>query len=758
MQDKVIFPLTDKKAPAVPENTDWRDYRGSVKSKLVGVMVPRGVIVFDLDTYKGVTTSDVETALGCEIDWPAAELQKTRSGGTHYVFRVPVELDLTNGTNVCGVKHFDTRASFKGYIATGEGYENLTFADSVVDAIHDVLMWPELPQVALDKLVGGLTVDSESFDLLDAIAAQPLDISWSDAVSFVRKLSAEQAESSDTWLKVMMAIYHQSQGSEEGWQLFDEFSQLSPSNYDKARNRKRWESLARSKKSNPVTFASVIEMAGGFAVVEQEKVVGAMDAIRTAQTKDELESVISEIAKCKLTEIDSTLAVKLLIKQFNTVLGEKLSEAQVKRLIRMSKPKQTAEFYDDYVFLTQVGEYMDKSTKVTMGPRSFDVLHGRDTPTDADGNPQSATSYVNNKIECVHTGMYAPMFDEFFTYDGVKYFNTYKPNPLRRKDWNGSQTVEMVKGHIAHLLPDESEQQLVINYLAHNVQHPGKKIQWAIILQGVQGDGKSFFAELMSKLLGSTNCRTISVESLDEKFTAWAEGSCMVFIEELKLDNYRKYETLNKLKPYITNPTVSVRKMRTDAYEAVNTTNYFALTNFKDALPIDENDRRYCVLFSQWQSAEALNAWKATNHNYYPKLYEAMRSHPGELLDWLMSHQIPQEFLEMTVAPRTKAKNTMVDMAKSADYLLVEDALAEFECEDISSHVVNVTKLQHKVSESLTFGTEYKDFPKTGRLANILLQMGYHNVGRYKDDSRKNQLIYCKDDKEKAINFKPVPF
>jgi hypothetical protein len=712
--------------------------------------------VFDLDTYKGVTTEQVDAAFGVQLDWQCAELQKTRSGGTHYVFKVPVGVELTNGTNVCGVKHFDTRASFKGYIATGEGYENLTFADSVADALHDVAMWPELPQAALDKLSGSSAV--ESFDLLDAIAAQPLDIAWSDVVSFVRKLTAEQAESSDTWLKVMMAIYHQTQGSEDGWQLFDEFSQLSPSNYDKSRNRKRWESMARSKKSNPVTFASVIDMAGGYAVVEQERVVGVMDSIREAQTKDEIESVIAEIAKCKLTEIDSTLAVKLLIKQFNTVLGEKLSESQVKRLIRMAKPKQSAEFYDDYVFLTQVAEYMDKATKVTMGPRAFDVLHSRDTPSDNDGNPQSATTYVNNKIECVHTGMYAPMFDDFFTYDGVKYFNTYKPNALRRKDWQGSKTVEMVKGHIAHLLPDESEQQLVINYLAHNVQHPGKKIQWAIILQGVQGDGKSFFAELMAKLLGSTNCRTISVESLDEKFTAWAEGSCMVFIEELKLDNYRKYETLNKLKPYITNPTVSVRKMRTDAYEAVNTTNYFALTNFKDALPIDDNDRRYCVLFSQWQSAETLNAWKDKNHNYYPKLYEAMRTHSGELLDWLMSHEIPQEFLEMTVAPRTKAKATMVDMAKSSDYLLVEDALAEFECEDICNHVVNVTKLVKRVSDSVTFGNEYKDFPKTSRLSNILLQMGYHNIGRYKDDEKKNQLIYCKDDSEKAVNFKPVPF
>lgn len=757
MQNKVIFPLTDKKAPAVPENTDWREYRGDVKTKMVGVMIPKGVIVFDLDTYKGVTTEQVDAAFGVELDWQCAELQKTRSGGTHYVFRVPVELDLTNGTNVCGVKHFDTRASFKGYIATGEGYENLTFADSVADALHDVEMWPVLPEQAVAMLSSN-AAPSESFDLLDAIAAQPLDIGLDEVVGFVRKLTPEQAESSDTWLKVMMAIYHQTQGSEEGWQLFDEFSRLSPGNYDKSKNRKRWESLSRSKKSNPVTFASVIDMVGGYAVVEAERVSGVMEKIKDASTKDEIEAVIAEIASCKLTELDSTLAVKMLIKQFNVVLGEKLSESHVKRMIRMSKPKHSAEFYDDYVFLTQIAEYMDKVTKITMGPRAFDVKHNRDTPTDMEGNPQNATNYVNNRIECVHSGMYAPMFDEFFTYEGVKYFNTYKPNTLRRKHWEGSKTVEMVKGHIAHLLPDESEQQLVINYLAHNIQHPGKKLQWAIILQGVQGDGKSFFAEMMGKLLGQSNCRTISVESLDEKFTAWAEGNCMVFIEELKLDNYRKYETLNKLKPYITNTTVSVRKMRTDAYEAVNTTNYFALTNFKDALPIDDNDRRYCVLFSQWQSKEALNNWKASNPNYYPKLYEAMRSGAGELLDWLASHTIPNEFLELTVAPETRAKATMVDMAKSSDYLSVEDALAEFECDDINHEVVNVTRLNHKISESVTFGSEYKDFPKTSRLANILLQMGYHNIGRYKDDDKKNQLIYCRDDTKKPTDFKPVPF
>jgi hypothetical protein len=385
-----------------------------------------------------------------------------------------------------------------------------------------------------------------------------------------------------------------------------------------------------------------------------------------------------------------------------------------------------------------------------MGPRAFDVKHSRDTPTDADGNPQRATTYVDSKIECVHSGMYAPMFSDIFTHDGVEYFNTYKPNTLQPK--KGGVVVDMVKRHIAHLLPDPIEQQLVINYLAHNVQFVGKKIHWAMILQGVQGDGKSFFAEMMQKVLGQSNCTVISAEALDEKYTAWAEGCAMVFFEELKLDNYKKYETINKLKPFITNPMISVRKMYMDTYEAINTVNYFALTNFKDALPIDDTDRRYCVLFSQWQNREKLEEFMAENPNYYPDLYEAMREGAGEILHWLLNHAIPDSFLGMSRAPSTRAKVMMQDMARSDDSLIVEDAIAEFECDDINNHVVNVTKLQKMVVNSFD---SYSDFPKSSRLNHILGAMGYHKIGRYKDDDRKNQCIYCKDDTAKPVDFKP---
>ena len=757
--NKVLFPLTSTKAPAVPKGTDWRDYRGPVESEMFGIMVPMGVIVFDLDTYKGVTTEQIDTALGCALNWDEAELQETKNGGVHYAFSVPEDVDLINGQDVLGIKNFDTRSSFKGYIATGKGYKNLTFLMDVPDALHDTASWPALPDNALRLLQSSARVsdfDDDDDGLLEAVSYEPIGLSMDDMRDYLNHVPDSSIEEGSSWLKIAMGIYHETKGSEEGWELFDEVSKRAPDKYDRHNNRKRWDSIGGSKRQNPVTFASVIEMAGGkkaISVAKSERMIGRIESINE---REQLEPIIKEVSKTPFGSIEEAMVLKLLAKKFKEIIGQPFTVAQIKQLIRKSRSKVESDFYTDYVFVTSSGEYMDKVTKIKIGPRSFDVKHDRETPPDGEGNPQRATTFVQNKIECVYRGMYAPMFDDFFIYDGVEYFNTYKPNPLARKDHRKGKIVDMVKRHIAHLLPDEREQRIVIDFLAHNVQFPGRKLQWAIVLQGVQGDGKSFLAEMMKFVLGQSNCRSISAESLDEKYTPWAENNVMVFIEELKLDNYRKYETMNKLKPFITNPTVSIRRMREDIYEAINTSNYFALTNFKDALPIDVNDRRYCVLFSQWQSKEKLEAWMAENPDYYPDLYETMRAHPGEILDWLLEHQISDEFLAAKRAPQTRAKEEMVDMSKSEDWMMVEDAIEQFKCHDINSEVVNITRLVKKVRDEDT-ELDYTNFPKTTKLKNIMTDMGYHFIGRYKDSNRKNQTLYAKDDTANPNDFQ-IPF
>jgi len=748
MSNKIItFPLTAKKSPAF--KGDWRNYKGDVNTALVGVAVPEGLIILDLDTYKGVTIDDIESVLGCRLNWDEAELQQTLNGGLHYAFRVGAGVDLKNGSDLLSCKGFDTRSAGKGYIATGEGYESLNFL-SVKESFSSPEAFPWLPSEAVEALRNGSHAEGE-IGLLESVSAQPLNLDAGDVALYMSKLTAQHAE--HDWLTVMFGLWHQTEGSERGWALFDEFSKLCPEKYDQRGNRSRWESCGKNSGVNRITFASVIKLAGGNAVVEHDKFEKLKINVEACETKEALQVILNDVAMFRMDALNSTIINKTLVKQFKNVLGETISESQIKKILKSKTDKGGSEFYEDYIFLTQKGEYMNRENKTAMGPRSFDVQHSRDTPADSDGNPQSATYYANDKIQCVYTGMYAPPFGDVFEYGGVEYFNTFKPTELKRVKQGTTDIVERIKGHVAHLLADEREQELVINYLAHNVQFPGKKLQWSMILQGVQGDGKSFLAEMMKHVLGVTNCRTVTVESLDEKYTAWSEGNCMVFIEELKLDNYKKYETLNKLKPYIANPTISVRKMQTDVYEAINTTNYFSLTNFKDALPIDDNDRRYCVLFSRWQSANALLQWTANHQDYYSNLYDDMRKHTGEILDFLLSHKIPDSFLRLTRAPDTDAKRQMISIAKSDDYLIVEDAINEFKCWDINEHVINITKLQNCIANS--FESDYSMFPKTSRLKNILQDMSYHFIGVYKTKgtSRKNQRVYCTDENRKACDF-----
>ena len=148
----------------------------------------------------------------------------------------------------------------------------------------------------------------------------------------------------------------------------------------------------------------------------------------------------------------------------------------------------------------------------------------------------------------------------------MDYINTYKAPKIKLKD--AGKGVAAVLKHLEHLLPDDKEREIVINYLAHNVQHPGVKMNWSIVLQGVQGDGKSLLAEMMQIVMGYDNVRTLNVSSLESSFTGWATGQCMTFIEELKLDNIRKYEVLNNLKPYISNPIVEEHKKGRDPHRS----------------------------------------------------------------------------------------------------------------------------------------------------------------------------------------------
>jgi phage/plasmid-associated DNA primase len=139
----------------------------------------------------------------------------------------------------------------------------------------------------------------------------------------------------------------------------------------------------------------------------------------------------------------------------------------------------------------------------------------------------------------------------------------------------------------------------IVSWLAHLVQQPAEKLNFGILLQGMQGTGKSFISQIMNKVLGVQNCTSsTTTQQMMGQFTDWMEGKQLVTIEEIR-DQEERFKVYNHLKGLITNDVVKINIKGIPAYDVPNRTNFICYTNYEDAVPMDDDDRRFIIHFSR---------------------------------------------------------------------------------------------------------------------------------------------------------------
>ena len=76
----------------------------------------------------------------------------------------------------------------------------------------------------------------------------------------------------------------------------------------------------------------------------------------------------------------------------------------------------------------------------------------------------------------------------------------------------------------------------------------------------------------------------------------WAIGGCLGVVEELYEAGKNRDKVINSLNEVITNATVSTSVRNSGNGEELNFLNLVALTNHADALPVSDEDRRFCII------------------------------------------------------------------------------------------------------------------------------------------------------------------
>lgn len=213
--------------------------------------------------------------------------------------------------------------------------------------------------------------------------------------------------------------------------------------------------------------------------------------------------------------------------------------------------------------------------------------------------------------------------------------------------------------HLALLLPNETDRRIMLAYMKACAQKPGFKFQWAPVVQGVPGNGKSLFIRVLVQACGLRYSHLPKASQLTEKYNSWIAGNVFIGVEEIKIGD-KKREILDDLKDAITNDRLEIRRMASEKKMADNVTNWFFCTNYKDAVPIDRNERRYAPFYTAQQTVDDLRAAGLTNE-YFQQIYDWLKDGGGyQAVTWFLRNTpIDPEYDPSGMCQRAPATSSM---------------------------------------------------------------------------------------------------
>tara|TARA_R110000851_G_scaffold287513_3_gene441539 strand:- start:8173 stop:10518 length:2346 start_codon:yes stop_codon:yes gene_type:complete len=182
--------------------------------------------------------------------------------------------------------------------------------------------------------------------------------------------------------------------------------------------------------------------------------------------------------------------------------------------------------------------------------------------------------------------------------------NIYRPVSVGNAAGDVSRFIKLMEMNYAH----KGDREILMSYLAAVVQNPGRKFQWAPLLQGPEGNGKTFIIRAIGEAVGSRYTHTVNAQDLagnGGKFNSWIFAKLFISIEEIRVGN--KFEIMEILKPMITNEKIEVQAKGKDQFEADNRANFIFTSNYMDALALNDDQRRFAPIMSTPQTKQQID-------------------------------------------------------------------------------------------------------------------------------------------------------
>lgn len=208
----------------------------------------------------------------------------------------------------------------------------------------------------------------------------------------------------------------------------------------------------------------------------------------------------------------------------------------------------------------------------------------------------------------------------------------------------------------------------VLKWLAYPLQNKGAKMRTALIFHGPQGAGKNLFFEAYAQIFGKYS-RIVGQAEIDDKFNDWASGKLFMIADEV-VARQELFHIKNKIKALITGDTIRINPKNVAAHDEKNHVNIVFLSNEKQPLVLEKDDRRFAVIWTP----------EKLHPNYYSDVAEEVACGGIEALhDYLLNLPLG-DFNQHSKPPMTKSKQDLIDInLESGDRFLQEWTASELD-------------------------------------------------------------------------------
>jgi putative DNA primase/helicase len=192
--------------------------------------------------------------------------------------------------------------------------------------------------------------------------------------------------------------------------------------------------------------------------------------------------------------------------------------------------------------------------------------------------------------------------------------------------------------------------QWVLKWLAYPVQHPGAKMQTALVIHGPQGTGKNMFMEAHMSLYGEYG-RVVGQDALEDKFNDTFSRKLFIIADEV-VNRHDLYTLKNKLKDLVTGYEIRINPKNVGAYFERNHLNVVFQSNEAHPMALERDDRRFCVIYTPDKLDEAF---------YHQVAAEIANGGREAWHDYLL-HLDLGDFGPATKPPMTQAKRDLIEL------------------------------------------------------------------------------------------------